>query len=161
MEKYTNYLENKFDVWQTVIAMLCALAMLIFIIVEMTVPVDSTELEHHYEQLETVKQDISGVYKLQNADIATRADGITVTLRGDKHSLKAFFDENNNYVNATIVDNRLGSNIIVSIFVAVATFGFGYLLSYVVLLVLYIPVLVYALVMYIKRRKACSKKQKK
>lgn len=152
MKKYQNYIENKFDNWQVVIALLCALIMIVAIVVEMAVPVDSTELEYHYEQLELVKQDVGNIYKLQNADIITREEGITVTLKGETHNLKAVFDENNNYVNATIVDNRLGSNIILSLFIVIATFGFGYLISYVVLLILYIPVLAYAIIVEFKKK---------
>ena len=152
MEKYQNYLENKFDKLQVIIAVLCALIVFVVIIVEMAAPVDSTELEYHYNQLETVKQDVTNIYKLQNADITTSEEGITVTLKGKTHNLKAFFDAENNYVNATIVDNRISSNIILSLFIVIAAFGFGYLLSYVVLYALYMPVIAYDIIIEFKKR---------
>lgn len=152
MEKYRNYLENKFDGWHVVISVLCALIVFILIIAEMSAPVDSAELEYHYEQLETVKQDVTNIYKLQNADITTSEEGITITLKGKTHNLKAVFDENNNYVNATIVDNRIGSDIILSLFIVIATFGFGYFVSYVVLLALYVPVIVYDIILEFNKR---------
>jgi len=161
MEKYKNYLESKFSIWQTIISILCAVIMLIAIIAEGDTAVDFSELECHYTQLETIRQDITNIYKLQNADINISATGMTVTLRGQKHNLKAFFDENNNYIKAIIIDNRISSNMILSLVVIVIAWGFGILLSYSVLLVFYIPVFIYWIVGYIKKKYRLKKDKKK
>ena len=56
MKKYEEFLEQKANVFTIIIAMICAVCMLIAIAVEMNTPVDSLELEKHYSQLEMVKQ---------------------------------------------------------------------------------------------------------
>lgn len=161
MQKYKNYLENKFDKWQIVIAVLCAVAMAGLIIVEMAMPVDSKELENHYATLEVIKQDITKICELENAEINIEPDGVTITLKGKSHNLNASFDDNNNYLNATIVDNRIGANVVVSILLVIAFAGIGYMLSCAILILLLIPVLVHAVIMYVKKKKTISNKQKK
>lgn len=161
MEKYKNYLETKFDTWQIVIAALCALAMIVLIIVEMAVPIDSKELETHYATLEVIKQDITKICELENADINISPNGMTITLKGRSHNLRACFDSNNNYLTATVVDNRIGSNIFVSILLVIAIGGCGYMLSYVLLIVLFIPVFLHAVIVYVKKKKSRSNKSTK
>lgn len=159
MEKYKNYLENKYKVWQIVMSILAAVAMLIFICVEMCVPIDSPELEAHFEQLEMLKQDTANISELENATIDINADGMTVTIKGKTNDLKAVFDTEHNYVNAEIVDNRVGSNLLISIFAIIIAFGYGYILSFAVLTILYIPVGIYYVVRYLKNKIKYRKKK--
>ncbi len=161
MEKYKNYLKNKFDTWQIVIAVLCAVAMAVLIIVEMAVPIDSKELESHYATLEVIKQDITKICELEKADINIGPNGMTITLKGRSHNLKACFDSDNNYLSATIADNRIGSNIFVSILLVIAIGGCCYMLSYVLLIVLLIPVFIQAVIVYVKKKKSRSNKSTK
>ena len=158
MEKYKNYLANKFEIWQIVIAVLCALAMAVAIIVEMAMPIDSKELENHYATLEVIKQDITKICELENAEINIESDEMTITLKGKSHNLKASFDGSNNYMSATIVDNRIGSSLLVSLVLVVAFGGMGYILSYVLLILLLIPLLVHAIIVYAKKKKYRSNK---
>ena len=79
---------------------------------------------------------------------------------GKYHHLNAFFDENNNYVESKVVDNRIGSNLIASVLIILVAFGLGCFLSYVILLLLYIPVLVCAIVAYIKKKRLNKKVEK-
>lgn len=160
MDKYKNFLENKFETVSKVMAVLFAVVVLFAIMFEMAMPVDSVELENHYSQLEMVKQDITSICELENADISIDADGMEIAIKGKSHSLKAFFDEQNNYINAVIEDNRVGSSIILSIFVVIAAFGYGYLLSYALLALLCIPLLIHAFIMKLKK-KTQDKKQVK
>ena len=145
MEKYKNFLEKHFDVIAGIVAVLCAVIMFFAIIIEMDTPVDAKELEYHYSQLEAVKQDIASIAKLEDADITMDENGMTVTFNGKYHNLQAYFDENKDYINAKIIDNRIGSNIILSLFLVVAAFGLGYFVGWTLLVVLLIPVLVYAI----------------
>lgn len=158
MEKYEKFLRDKFDVITWVVAILCAVVMFFAITIEMDTPVDAKELEYHYNQLEMVKQDITSVSNLKDADITIDESGMTVTFNGKYHHLKACFDENKNYVNAKVIDNRVGSSIIVSLFLVIAAFGMGCFVGWTVLLLLYIPVAVHALVLYVKK-KVKTKKQ--
>lgn len=150
MEKYKNFLGKNLDLCSAIVAILCALFMLIVIVVDMSTPLDFSELEHHYSQLEMIKKDDANLCNLKNADISIDDDGMVVTLKGTKHNLKANFDKNNNYLNATVTDNRIGSNIIVSGLIIFAAGGLGILLSYVIWALLYIPVLVYAISLQVK-----------
>ena len=161
MKKYVEYLDKKFETWSSVIAILCAVLMIIALVIEMSAPVDAGEIEHHYSQLEMIKQDSANLCKLENADITIKEDGMTVRLKGKQHHLKAFFDENGNYSNATIVDNRVGSNILASGFVVLGAFGLGMLLSYALLCILIIPALVYGLFMQIKHKWQTRKRKTK
>lgn len=161
MKKYKDYLENKFEKWQVVITVLCALAMLIAIFVEMSIPVDSKEIEGHYTRLETIRQDITNICEIENGSINIDSNGMTITLKGKYHNMMAYFDENKNYTNAIIEDNRLGSNIFLSIICVLFSGSIGFMLSYVILILLYIPVLVNALVLHIKRKHALRKTNKK
>lgn len=160
MEKYKNYMLDKFDVWQVVIAILCAAVVLFAIIAEMGTPVDFAELENHYAQLETIKQDTTNMHRLKNVDISIEGNSMTIRFNGKYHNLKAYFDENKNYVNATVEDNRIGSNIIVSIFAVLLAACFAYIATYLLLPVLYIPLFIHKLIKYIKK-KWQGKKQNK
>lgn len=161
MKKYISFLESKFDIVSKIIAILCAVVMLVAIVVEMNAPIDATELENHYGQLEMIKQDVTSISRLENAQITLDSDGMVVQLTGNQHHLKAFFDENKNFLNAVVVDNRIGSSIIVSVLVVLAAFGWGWLASYALLAVLCIPILVYSCCVRIGKAFAPkSKKQK-
>lgn len=152
MEKYKKILEDKFDAFSAIISILCAIIMLCAIVIEMEMPIDAKELEHHYSQLETIKQDASSIYELENVDITIDKNSMSVMLKGKYHNLNAFFDENNNYINATIIDNRVGSNLVISILIIVLAFGLGYILSYFILAILCIPILIHALIMFAKKK---------
>lgn len=161
MEKYKNYLASKFGAWQIVIAILVALCMLVWICVDMCTPVYSTELESHFQQLEMVKQNTADMYKLKNATIDIDDSGMTLTLKGKTNALKASFDADYNYINAEVVDNRIGANLIVSIVLIFIAFAYGYLLSYALLLVLYIPIGVYHVVKDMKNKFVSDKNKQK
>ena len=152
MEKYKNYLENKFEKWQIFIAIICAVVVLVAIFVEMAAPVDSNELANHYAQLETIKLDVTNICQLKDADISIEEDGMTVKLNGKYHHLKAYFDENKHYIKSTVEDNRLGSNIIISILAVLVAGWFAYIASYSLWAVLWIPFLVYKLIEHVKEK---------
>lgn len=152
MEKYKNYLENKFEMWQVIIALLCAAFVLVAIVVQMLTPVNFNELESHYTQLESIKQDITNMHKLKDADISIDEDGMTIKFNGKYHHLKAYFDENKNYINATVEDNRIGSNIFVTILVILFVGCFAYMATYLLLLALYIPILIHKIVEFVKKK---------
>ena len=161
MKKYKNFLETKHGIMQVITAVLFAVLMLVIINIEMDTPIDSKELEYHYSQLEMIKQDISSIYQLENAEISIHEHGMDVTLKGKHHNLNAFFDENNSYLNATFVDTRLGADITESILVVILAGVLGWIVFYLVLIVLYIPVIIHAIIaLIIKKHHAKKEKQK-
>ena len=161
MEKYKDYLENKYHIWQIVIALLCAVVALVAIVVEMSIPVDSKEIESHYAQLELIKQDITKICELENADVKITSEGMTITLKGKKHNFKAYFDENSNHLNTVLEDNRAGSDLFLSIFLVFIGFVLGLTLTYALLALLYIPVVIHAIIIWAKRKKITRQNKSK
>ncbi len=161
MEKYKNYLGEKGHDWLIAIGLCCALLALLFVIVDMQVPIDAAELQKHYEQLEMVKEDTSSIYLLEDATIKLEDSGMTVEIKGERHILEAFFDENNEFINAIIRDNRIGSSITFTLIFVLFGFSIGYMSSCILLLILLTPVMVYELIKYIKKKITSKKDNKK
>lgn len=157
MKKYKDFLETKSDIISIVMVVLFAIAMFFAINIEMKKPVDAKELEHQYSQLEMIKQDVSNIYQLENAEICIDDQGIDITLKGKYHNLNASFDENNNYINATVADSRIGSNITDSIFAIILAGVLGYIASFVVLVLLYIPVIIHGIFAWITKKRHLKK----
>ena len=160
MIKYKQYLENNFEKWQAAFAILAAVIMAVFIIIQMCIPVDAAELANHYEQLEAIKNDVTTICELENANIEIDSGVMTITLKGEINNLKAFFDADNNCINAVIEDNRIGSSIFVSIICVIIAAAVGFLLAYALLSVACIPILAYHIFMFFKSKFASKKSNK-
>jgi len=140
MEKYKDFMANRYYVWQFVIAVLITALVVMLLIYASKQQLPTDELGEYNEKLELLKQDFSNITKMENATIEVRKSDVVVEFNGVYSSFKSFFDTEGNYIRSETIDQRLTSNFGLCFCMFCFSFIVAYVLTYVIKLVLYIPI---------------------
>ncbi len=122
-------------------------------------PIGATEMGQHIENLELVKDDFSKVLDIDNASIKTTKKGTIATFKGKELSLIASFDNQGNYINCEIKDERFISSYITCLGVLTISSLSAYGIAFYIHIVFKLPIYIHNIYSKCKNKKIKKEKQ--
>lgn len=110
LKKYKRFVKRKMPKAERYVALGVALLVILYLLVQSFIPMNTKELDGYMEKLEVLKKDFSSIDNMEGISKITSADTITVTFDGRKCDMQAFFDKNGTYLYRVIIDDRICTN---------------------------------------------------